>query len=168
MSRLIRYADVNDCSALGIIHSESWKVAYKGIVPESVLDNMSSEKSEIKFYNSFMQGQEKNVVALKDNQVVGFMCLGKCRDDDVDNSYGEIWGIYLLPSSWRQGIGTELISWGLTDMKAKGYGKVSLWVLEDNINARKFYEKLGFICDGMIKELNLGKQLNEIRYVKVL
>ena len=97
MSLEIRYANINDCGALGIIHSESWKVAYKGIVTDSILDNMSAEKSEKKFYNSFIEGLEKNVIAYNDNQAVGFMCLGKCRDKDLDSSYGEIWGIYLLP-----------------------------------------------------------------------
>lgn len=166
MSIDIRHAEINDCSIMGAIHSESWKVAYKGIVPDPVLDNMSAEKSEKKFYNSFMQGVENNVIILNDDQAVGFMCLGKCRDDDLDNSFGEIWGIYLLPSFWEQGIGTKAINWGINYLKNRRYNKISLWVLENNIKARKFYEKLGFIHDGMIKELNIGKPLNEYRYVK--
>jgi RimJ/RimL family protein N-acetyltransferase len=39
-------------------------------------------------------------------------------------------------------------------------------VLEENINARKFYEKLGFEHDGTIKEISIGKPLNEYRYIK--
>ncbi len=127
----IRYADINDCTVLGIIHSESWKVTYKDIVPDSILDNMSAEKSEKRFYNAFVQGEEENVLILNANQIAGFMCFGKCRDKDLDNSYGEIWGIYLLPQYWGRGLGTELINWGINELHIRGYNKVSLWVLEE-------------------------------------
>ena len=153
---------------MGIIHSESWKVAYKGVVPDAILNNMIAEKSEEKFHDSFMKESGKNAVILNNGMIVGFMCLGKCRDEDLDNTYGEIWGIYLLPSFWRQGIGTVFIDWGIEELKQKGYRKISLWVLEDNMNARRFYEKMGFMHDGTVKELNIGKPLNEIRYIKII
>lgn len=115
-----------------------------------------------------MKESGKNAVILNNGMIVGFMCLGKCRDEDLDNTYGEIWGIYLLPSFWRQGIGTVFIDWGIEELKQKGYRKISLWVLEDNMNARRFYEKMGFMHDGTVKELNIGKPLNEIRYIKII
>ena len=49
-------------------------------------------------------------------------------------------------------------------LKNEGFDKVFLWVLEDNISARRFYEKFGFEYDGTKKELNFGKVINEIRY----
>ena len=33
----IRYADISDAKELAKIHSSSWKIAYKGIVPDEVL-----------------------------------------------------------------------------------------------------------------------------------
>lgn len=39
-------------------------------------------------------------------------------------------------------------------------------VLEENIRARRFYEKIGFYHDGTVKEINIGKELKEYRYVK--
>lgn len=90
------------------------------------------------------------------------------RDADKDDSYGEVWGLYLMPEYWSKGIGTELINWGLNELKKRNYDKVTLWVLEDNLKARIFYEKIGFKHDGTIKEINIGKILNECRYVKVI
>jgi len=166
MGYVIKFADINDCTELGTIHCESWKVAYKGIVPDSILENMSIVNSTKKFIDSISFGKEKNVIITKDNRVIGFMCLGKCRDTDLDDTFGEIWGIYLLPSYWREGAGTELVNWGISYLKSMGYRKISLWVLEENKNARMFYEKFGFYHDGTIKELNFGKVLNEYRYIK--
>ncbi|EQB86230.1 hypothetical protein J2Z44_002418 [Clostridium punense] len=40
----IRYANIKDARTLGEIHSKSWKVAYKGIVPDEILKNITVEK----------------------------------------------------------------------------------------------------------------------------
>lgn len=164
MNLVIRNAKIEDCRDLGRVHAQSWKIAYKGIVPDSFLEEMTGEKSEKRFINAISQGIENNIVAVIENQIVGFTCIGKCRDSDVDHKYGEIWGIYLLPSCWRQGIGTKLLLHDISILKNEGFDKVSLWVLEDNISARRFYEKFGFEYDGTKKELNFGKVINEIRY----
>jgi len=74
--------------------------------------------------------------------------------------------ITVLPYYWNQGIGTKLIKWVIEELKSREFTKISLWVLEENTNARRFYKKIGFQHDGTIKELNIGKQLNEYRYMK--
>ena len=146
----IRRADVNDARILGEIHSQSWKVAYKGIVPDSVLDNINADKRQKYFEKALSEKGEEDTLIFKDDKAVGFMCIGKCRDEDKDDTYGEIWGMYLLPEYWNQGIGTYLINYGLNELKSRNYKKVTLWVLEENINARKFYEKIGIKHDGKI------------------
>jgi len=166
MDSYIRYANVSDSKILGYIHSQSWKNAYKKIIPDLILDNMNAEKREKYFYKVLSEKLEEDVLIFKQNDPVGFMTLGKCRDTDSDSSWGEIWGIYLLPIYWNKGIGTELINWGINELNNREFEKISLWVLEENIIARKFYEKIGFKHDGTVKELNIGRSLNEYRYVK--
>ncbi|MGH4120375.1 GNAT family N-acetyltransferase [Clostridium sp.] len=166
MDSYIRYADINDSKILGYIHSQSWKTAYKSIIPDLILDNMSAEKRGEYFKKALLNKSEENVVIFKGDKPVGFMTLGKCRDVELDGHWGEIWGIYLLPNYWNQGIGTELIKWGIKELKNRGFNKISLWVLEENVNARRFYEQIGFQHDGTVKKLNIGKELNEYRYIK--
>lgn len=162
----IRYADVNDAKVMGEIHSASWKVTYKGIVPDSFLDRISAESRANYFLKALTERFEEDVLIYVDDKAVGLMTIGKCRDEDQQDFCGEIWGIYLLPEYWDKGIGKHFITWGLQEMKARGYQKVTLWVLEDNIRARRFYEKIGFTHDGTVKEIFLGKKLNEVRYEK--
>jgi Acetyltransferases len=164
----IRYADVNDSPALGNIHSISFRTAYKDIIPDHILNDFTVEKREKHIRKSLEDKTVEHILILKENKPVGFMCIGKCRDEDLDGSFGEIWGIYLLPDYWNQGLGKRLINWRICELKRRGYKKISLWVLEKNLNARKFYEKLGFEHDGAIKEINIGKQLNEYRYAIVV
>ncbi|GFZ33268.1 N-acetyltransferase [Clostridium zeae] len=160
----IRYAEINDAKILGEIHSRSWKIAYKGIVPDEVLENITAEKREKYFEKALTNRQEEDAIILKDDVAAGFICIGRCRDTDKDDACGEIWGIYLLPEHWSIGIGSELIKWGLNELKKRNYKRVTLWVLEENIRARKFYEKIGFRHDGTVKEITIGKKLDEYRY----
>jgi ribosomal protein S18 acetylase RimI-like enzyme len=162
----IRYADINDAKILGQIHSNSWKIAYKGIVPDEVLNNITIEKRQKYFEKAFAEGEEKNALIFVENKAVGLICIGKCRDTDKIGSYGEIWGIYLLPEYWYMGIGTELMNWGIEEVKKRNYHNVTLWVLEENFRAREFYEKMGFQHDGTVKEISIGKTLKEYRYIK--
>ena len=60
------------------------------------------------------------------------------------------------------------MNWGLDELKKRNYKEATLWVLADNLQAREFYKKIGFEQDGTIKEITIGKTLNEYRYVKVI
>jgi len=160
----IRYAHNSDAKVLGEIHARSWKVAYKNIVPDSILDNISADNRQKFFEKALLEKFEEDALIYVDNKAVGLMAIGKCRDKDQDITCGEIWGIYLLPEYWNKGIGTYFINWGLNELKSRNYRKVTLWVLEENLNARKFYENIGFRHDGTVQEIVIGKKLYEYRY----
>ena len=50
-------------------------------------------------------------------------------------------------------------------IKSLGYDKMLLWVLENNLRARRFYEKNGFICSDEYIDDNIGgKVLREVMY----
>jgi ribosomal protein S18 acetylase RimI-like enzyme len=162
----IRYADTSDSKILGDIHSKSWKVAYKNIIPDEILNNITLEKRQRYFEKALTEGLEEDAIIFKDEIAVGLICIGECRDEDMDSFCGEIWGIYLLKEYWNLGIGSKLINWGIDQLKNRNYTKITLWVLKDNLTARRFYEKNGFIHDGTIKQITIGKKLYEYRYVK--
>lgn len=162
----IRYARPGDARALGEIQSSSWRAAYKGVVPDCVLAAYTPEAREKAFEGFLAAGESRNAIAFCDGRPAGWACFEKCRDADAPALRGEIWGIYLSPAYWRRGIGSKLLFWTIDKLKAIGFTSVSLWVLEENANARAFYEHHGFKPDGAKKELELGKKLNVIRYVK--
>ncbi|WP_291582236.1 GNAT family N-acetyltransferase [Clostridium sp. UBA6640] len=165
----IRYANIDDAKVLGDIHSKSWKTAYKDIVPDEILNNITSEKRKISFEKILSEALEENILIFEEEEkAVGFMCIGKCRDEDKDDFCGEIVAMYLLPQYWNQGIGTKLITHGMNELINRNYKHITLWVLEGNVNARRFYEKIGFHHDGTVKEIYIGKKLNEYRYIKVV
>jgi ribosomal protein S18 acetylase RimI-like enzyme len=162
----IRYASSGDAEALGEIQSLSWRAAYKGIVPDDVLKTYTPEVRKKAFEGFLDAGSSMNAIALFDGCPAGFVCFEKCRDTDADALTGEVWGIYVKPGYWRRGIGTGLLFWAMEELKNRGFNSVSLWVLEENAEARKFYEYQGFKQDGERKELEVGKTLTVVRYVR--
>lgn len=160
----IRPALLEDAKILGEIHALTWKHAYKGIMPDVVLDGITIEKRTLYFEKALSEKREEDFLIFLQDQPVGLICIGKCRDDDADSDVGEIWGIYILPEYQGKGVGTCSIKWALEELESRGYKRVTLWVLEDNHHARKFYECMGFLYKGMNKEIRLGKTLLELRY----
>jgi RimJ/RimL family protein N-acetyltransferase len=50
-------------------------------------------------------------------------------------------------------------------LRASGFATASLWVLEDNPRARRFYEREGWRHDGAKREEEfLGVPISEVRY----
>jgi ribosomal protein S18 acetylase RimI-like enzyme len=164
----IRRATPEDALSLGTIHALSWKKAYKGIIPDEILFQITPEKRAHFFDKALNLQWEEDYLLQVESEPAGLLCIGKNRDDDVDDFVGEIWGIYLHPDFIQQGYGRILMDFALSELKERGYTKVTLWVLKNNRKARFFYEKMGFQPDGKEKEIFIGKALEEIRYYKIL
>ena len=109
MDKTFRRASPADAPELARIHVAAWHVAYKGIVPDATLEQFTVQARTKRFRASLTEVTAETCVAEFGNTAVGFLTLGGCRDTDLDNSQtGEIWGIYILPEHWRQGIGKYL------------------------------------------------------------
>jgi mycothiol synthase len=66
------------------------------------------------------------------------------RDDGDGETIGEVAVLGVLPAWRRQGIGRELLHWGIHRLRELGAGKVSLAVEGENGRALRLYEELGF------------------------
>lgn len=169
MSTYIRYANIDDSHLLGMIHSKSLLSAFKGIIPDEFLENhFTYDRRKEGFVSELSLGKPKTVIMYKDDNPIGLFTFGESRYGSVEDSCIEIWRIYLSPSYWNKGLGSELMDWGFSELRSIGYRKAILWVLEANLNARNFYEKIGFINDGVIQTIDCGKELKELRYSKIL
>lgn len=167
MDIYIRNAVESDAHTLGSIYSQSYRVAFKGIIPDNILEDIfSPEKRAEGLMKELEFGNPTNVILFDRDKPIGLLTYGRSKDDSVDDDTIEIWRIYLLPSYWGHSLGVELMNWGIYEIQAKGYKKVALWVLEENSRARKFYEKMGFIHDGTSRVINPGKELIDLKYIK--
>ena len=165
----IRPATPDDAPPLAIVHVDSWRSAYRGLVPASILDGLDYDRRAVRFRESLAAHTEETYLAEGDGEILGFLTVGPCRDEDVDREVtGEIWGIYLAPQHWRKGIGTALCLYGEQLLRSRGYRQAVLWVFAGNDQARRFYEAMGFAADGASKMHDVGAPLEAVRYRKGL
>lgn len=152
----------DDFAALSRIYALSWKTAYKGIIPQQYLD----ELSETRWADILSSGSWDSFVAIVDDgKYIGTSSISPAREEAM-HGWGEIISIYLLPDYFKKGYGKLLLDAAVSELAKSGYDKIYLWVLENNANAKTFYEKNGFSPTSDKMPINIGgKDLIEMRYI---
>jgi GNAT superfamily N-acetyltransferase len=166
---IIRRAVVRDAEAIAGLHIRSWQHTYRGMLPDRFLDGLSEgqdQRVEAARNGLANEGAEvRTWVAERADQVVGFAITGPSRDADAPPTTGEVVAIYLEPAVVGTGIGRALFEHAVADLRARGYQEATLWVLEMNSRARRFYEAAGWRPDGATKtEERPGAVFHEVRY----
>lgn len=151
----------DDIYEISNVYVQSWKSAYKGIIPQSYLDNIPVGY----WTDRIRQDGRYTLVAVEHNRIIGISSFSKSRFSKCEDC-GEIISIYFLPEYTGKGYGGLLLDIATEELKKLGYNCIFLWVLEDNHKARYFYEKKGFVLSGEEILVNIGgKDLKEIMYV---
>ena len=88
------------------------------------------------------------VLVEEDGEVLGISTCGESRDDDVDESVGEIRNFFVAPGRWGGGVGRALMEGALDALRERGYSTATVWSFAANDRANAFYEALGFTRDG--------------------
>lgn len=141
----LREATQADAAALAEVQVESWRAAYRGILPQSVLDALSPRERALSFTRALEGGRVRICLVEARGRVQGFAVTGPCRDrDQAQEGLGEVEAIYLLPQAWGQGLGRPLLARAEQDLADRGFREAVLWVLERNARARRFYGTTGW------------------------
>jgi ribosomal protein S18 acetylase RimI-like enzyme len=160
-----RDATSGDAAAIAATHVAAWRAAYEGLVPAEFLAGLDADRARDRWARWLGDGGTVVVVEAA-GAVVGFCRYGPSRDADRGQSTGEVVAINVHPASWRQGLGRALLDAALSRLRAAGFAEATLWVLQGNERARRFYEALGGHADGAerIESHLTGSPLHEVRY----
>jgi ribosomal protein S18 acetylase RimI-like enzyme len=170
---LIRPAVPADAEGVAGVHVASWQGAYRGAFPDEVLDGADLAANRLRLWQRLL-GQpgprDVNLVAEDPGgRPLGLLHGRPSRDDDAGPDTGEVVAIYASPDAWGTGVGRELMTAGLDRLRAAGFADVTLWVLDSNDRARRFYERAGFGPDGAEKDdVMAGTAIREVRYRRAL
>jgi GNAT superfamily N-acetyltransferase len=96
----------------------------------------------------------QTIVAEIDREPVGFACV---RPEWLET-------LYVVPERWGAGVAPALHDWALEVVRELGSERCSLWVLEDNARARRFYERRGWCEDGRTRVVSFPPHPLEIGY----
>ncbi|MFD8614843.1 GNAT family N-acetyltransferase [Streptomyces sp. NPDC059631] len=100
---------------------------------------------------------------------MGRACHGPHRDGEVATDDAELYALYVDPRWHGHGIGHALPAESVRRCAAAGHPRMSLWVVEGNTRARRFYERAGFRADGAVVSSEVdGVAVPEVRYVRGL
>jgi len=172
MPMQVRPATPSDAAGIAAVHVASWQRAYSGLLPQDFLDGLSVEARTNTWHQVLSQppapGVASTLVAELDGRIIGFASVGPSRDDDAEPGTQELWGIYLHPDCWGAGHGHALHAHALAALRANASSadtEATLWVLDGNKRACRFYERHGWRPDGAKKTDWRGEvRLDEIRY----
>ncbi len=141
----VRPAVIDDARAIAEVHVASWRSTYRGIFPDAMLDGLSVKTRESFWRDSLTAPATPKVTTLvgcdEGGNVVAFVSGGKERTGELGCD-AEIYAIYLREEAQGKGLGTSLVRQLVHELDARGFGSLSVWVLDLN-PSRKFYERLG-------------------------
>ena len=160
---IVRGAQPEDAERIARVHVASWQGTYRGIVSDSVLDNLSVEERTQAWLEVIGKPESPVTVSCRGDTITGFVGYGPARDDDVSGD-GELYAIYVHPDDWNTGTGAKLMG-TCSDWLKDRFPSAVLWVLRDNDRARRFYESWNWKPDGKSEVLDgLGEGIVEVRY----
>ena len=144
----IRAATDADVLQMAKVHITSWQETYPGILPDSMLARLSIVEEAIRWQRMLDHPRgrsEAAFVAELKGLVVGY---GSCSAQRTallrERGFtGEIGELYVLRRAHRHGVGSGLMKAMAAMLMERGHRAMSLWVLEENSRARRFYEGLG-------------------------
>ena len=143
----IRDATKQDASSIARLHTESWKIVYRGILPDTYLDN-DLEAERIEHWQDKMNNLpslDRVWVAETDGAIIGFIAIWLVEPGGPE---ALVCNLHVSPRHKGQGIGKALLAsaakWMITGSKTSCY----LYVYDANLPAIRFYEKMGGQPDG--------------------
>jgi ribosomal protein S18 acetylase RimI-like enzyme len=160
MPLTIREAGPKDAEPIASIHVRAWQGAYRGQLDDAYLDALTAE-ARLPTTRSMIEDAPADLrvwVADDGGAIVGFAVTGASQDADADRKTAELYAIYLEPDRLGSGVGRALFERAIGDLRERGFTAATLWVLESNDIARRFYERAGWATDGT----NAAQRIDEV------
>ena len=162
----IRAAGLADAVAIAQLHTRSWQTAYRGILSDDFLHGPLPENRRVLWHTRLAEPERADQFVLVDEQggaIRGFACAFLEADPEwgclLDN-------LHVLPDLKGKGLGRQLMTAVAGQVwRSNPYGRLHLWAYEENLSARRFYERLGGVITLRHAEPALdGTEVNAVRY----
>ena len=138
----VRRAVVGDAEAIERVRTDTWRDAYRGLMPDALLDRLDYDATRRRTLMAVMPPHQFALVAEDASGVVGF-CLGGRSRPPEDRFRGEVYAIYVLPEHQGHGIGRALLEAAVAELVDRDLRSMIIWVLRENAPSRRFYERMG-------------------------
>lgn len=137
---VVRRAKASDAEPLALVFSESWRQAYRGIIPHLHLESMIRKRGT-EWWANAVKAREGILLIEVGRQVCGYTTWGNSRIRG--SSEGEIYELYLTPAHQGLGFGELLFEASRHVLETRRMRGLLVWVLADNGPAVDFYWRRG-------------------------
>jgi GNAT superfamily N-acetyltransferase len=162
----IRAAGLADAVAIAQLHTHSWQSAYRGILRDDFLEGPLAENRRVLWHTRLSDCKRADQFVLIDTQggaIRGFACAFL----DADPEWGCLLdNLHVVPDLKGQGLGRQLMAAVAERVwRSNPSSRLHLWAYEQNLAARRFYERLGGVINESHAERALdGTEVNAVRY----
>lgn len=143
----LREPTVDDASDLARVHAAAWRSAYRGILPDDVLEGIPAEPPDDRvagWRDRIETEPNRMLAATVDDEVLGYVNVRLEETESfVRDGEAELKELYVDPDRWGQGVGTALLEAAI-DALPGAVTVVRLQTFSENDRAAGFYEARGF------------------------
>ncbi|MEL6346565.1 MAG: GNAT family N-acetyltransferase [Myxococcota bacterium] len=163
---ILRRLRPTDALDVAFIRAAAWQSAYRGILPGRYLARLRAAPQVPYWRARLARADELGWGIQVGAHLVGYATAGPCRDPDLDEGFSaELYELYVHPRMQRRGLGREMMLHVWSELEAEPFRWGVLWVLADNVAARRFYERCGLVADGQRRMFTVaGKRVPAVRY----
>jgi len=160
----LREAALTDFEDIALLHTKSWRTAYKGLLSDGYLENnlVDERKKYWKEKLTSLSAKEFVIVAEDESGIVGFAAVmdkpEKTYDALLDN-------LHVQPDLKGQGLGGKLMKEVAQRLLNSGRKSFYLWVLKGNTPAELFYKAKGARVEDKGTGMFGGQEIEETRFV---
>ena len=144
----VRPARLEDAEAFTRAHEAAWDATLSPIAGRRLEELVPFEERVERFRAGLDRpGVDASIlVAERGDEVVG----------EAVRVGSELRDLYVVPEAWGTGAGLALMDEVLAEIRAGGATQATLWVVEANARARRFYEREGWEPTGETRETPMG------------
>jgi GNAT superfamily N-acetyltransferase len=161
----LRPATLADAALIASIHSASWQATYRGLLPDSFLDDeVSHDRAAYWEARLNAPGSERRMVLIAQlaDEPIGFVCM----EQQPESTWGVLLdNLHALPGYQGIGVGKLLMRAAEDWTREQGEAQLYLYVLEGNAPAIGFYERQGWQFVGAEPDHMGGVDITALRYI---
>lgn len=159
----IRPAGPEDAAAVAAIHCESWRSAYRGILPDAYLDH-EAPAERLRYWAAKLAAPSEGgfvLMAANGGDPVGFVAVSRPGEPGYD---ADIDSLHVDPARRGGGVGQRLLGAAAARLVADGASSACLRVYDANEAAARFYRRLGGVADATGIDPFAGADMPDTRY----
>jgi GNAT superfamily N-acetyltransferase len=164
----VRAAVAQDVAEIARIQIDTWRTAYRRLLPAAVLAAATPERATAEWAAAVLRPpspRHRVLVARDQEWTVGFVAFGPAEQDDDPLGTGVLHTLLVEPRWGRRGHGSRLLAAAVDHLRGDGATRAVVWLVEGDVASTRFYESAGWERDGAVRTLvGDGQTVREARF----